>query len=223
MIDPQCEVAIVEDHTLLAESLAMAMRLRAFNVVVIEIGERGLASIQHDLLAAQPGAVLLDLDLGAGNRDGVTLVEPLTAVGIDVLVLTGSRDPVRFGECLAAGARAVLAKATPLDEIVRALREVTAGREVVEPSARSDLIRCWQAHRQADQQRRERFDRLTQREGEVLLDLVRGLRTSDIAAAAYVSKYTVRTQVKSILSKLEVGSQIEAVAEARRCGWGRDR
>ena len=58
---------------------------------------------------------------------------------------------------------------------------------------------------------RERLARLTPRERVVLDGLADGFRIHDIAAADVVSEATVRTQVKSILSKLEVRSQLAAV------------
>jgi DNA-binding NarL/FixJ family response regulator len=66
---------------------------------------------------------------------------------------------------------------------------------------------------------RERLDLLTVREAEVLGLLMTGLAVRDIADASVVSEATVRSQVKSILSKLEVSSQLAAVGLAHRVGW----
>ena len=85
-------------------------------------------------------------------------------------------------------------------------------------------MRGWHADRDGQRRIDERFARLTARESQVQNDLMNGLRPTEIADSARVSKFTVRSQVKSILTKLDVGSQIEAVAEARRTGWhGLDR
>jgi DNA-binding NarL/FixJ family response regulator len=63
------------------------------------------------------------------------------------------------------------------------------------------------------------FAELTRREREVLDGLVAGLRPADIARRDFVSVVTVRNQVQSVLTKLNVHSQIEAVAAARWSGW----
>lgn len=63
------------------------------------------------------------------------------------------------------------------------------------------------------------FDTLTPRERAVLGGLVSGLRPADIARRDFVSVVTVRNQVQAILTKLNVHSQIEAVAAARWSGW----
>jgi DNA-binding NarL/FixJ family response regulator len=66
---------------------------------------------------------------------------------------------------------------------------------------------------------RERLDRLSTREGEILRHLMAGRSVCEIAAQRFVSEATVRTQVKAILFKLELKSQLAAVAAARDGGW----
>lgn len=59
---------------------------------------------------------------------------------------------------------------------------------------------------------------LTRREREVLGGLVAGLRPADIARRDFVSVVTVRNQVQAVLTKLNVHSQLEAVAAVRWSG-----
>jgi len=63
------------------------------------------------------------------------------------------------------------------------------------------------------------FATLTRREREVLGGLVAGLRPADIARRDFVSVITVRNQVQAILTKLNVHSQLEAVAAVRWSRW----
>lgn len=63
------------------------------------------------------------------------------------------------------------------------------------------------------------FDFLTPREAEVLGDIIDGRSADDISRESGVAISTVRSQIKSILQKLGVGSQIAAVALARRSHW----
>jgi DNA-binding NarL/FixJ family response regulator len=60
---------------------------------------------------------------------------------------------------------------------------------------------------------------LTAREQEVLGHLSHGRRVNEIARLNETSESTVRTQVKRVLAKLEVGSQTAAVVLALRAGW----
>jgi DNA-binding NarL/FixJ family response regulator len=75
------------------------------------------------------------------------------------------------------------------------------------------------AHLAAARPDQQGFATLTRREREVLGGLVGGLRPADIARRDFVSVVTVRNQVQAILTKLNVHSQLEAVAAVRWSGW----
>lgn len=66
------------------------------------------------------------------------------------------------------------------------------------------------------------FAALTNREKVVLAELMEGHCAEEIAKAAFLSISTIRSQIKSILQKLGVNSQLAAVALARRVGWSPD-
>jgi len=66
---------------------------------------------------------------------------------------------------------------------------------------------------------REPFERLTAREQQVLRELGNGKVVTTIAEEWFVSEATVRSQVRGVLTKLAVSSQLEAVALALRVGW----
>jgi DNA-binding NarL/FixJ family response regulator len=55
----------------------------------------------------------------------------------------------------------------------------------------------------------------------VLAALVEGECAADIASRATLSEATVRSHIRSVLAKLGVGSQLQAVARVRRAGWDR--
>jgi DNA-binding NarL/FixJ family response regulator len=63
------------------------------------------------------------------------------------------------------------------------------------------------------------FERLTARERKVLAALVEGLSAEEIAESHFVSLTTVRSQIRAVLQKLGVRSQLAAVAYANRVGW----
>lgn len=216
-LPPDAPVLIVDDHELVAASLALG--LRAEGVAARHEAPRGA----EEVLAAVgpgPGLVLLDLDLGRDDRhrpiDGARLVEPLCAAGWRVLVLSGSTDRARIGAALAAGAVAAVPKSAPFPRLLDAVRDSLAGREVMPERRRRELVELHE-HRQADiAEVAAKVERLTQREREVLAHLAAGRRAQAVADAFVVSLATVRTQIRSIFRKLEVSSQIEAVALYRR-------
>lgn len=213
-------IALVEDHTLFADSLDMVFTVEGYDVRRVTIPEEGgsMASMLSAILASHPRIVLLDLDLGRLG-DATRLISPIARAGVNVVVVTASPDRSRWGECLRLGARKVISKSRPLTEILSTVRRLVQGLPVTDVAEREELLRLWHEERSDRQLARERLDRLTQREREVLAMLVRGKAVRDIAAEKVVSEATVRTQVKSILAKLEVSSQLAAVGLAHHVGW----
>ena len=134
-------------------------------------------------------------------------------------MVTGSTDRARWGDAIRAGARKVLSKSQPLRDILATVRRITAGLPVMDREEREELLAEWTRHAVEPQGLRERLDQLTIRESEVLGHLMKGRAVREIAGLSVVSEATVRTQVKSILAKLEVSSQLAAVGMAHEIGW----
>jgi DNA-binding NarL/FixJ family response regulator len=215
-------VLVIEDHTLFAESVSVALRLAGFDVQRLPF-TRG-AGIVTAAVRARPRIAIVDLDLGA-HGDGTDLIAPLRAAGAAVIVVTASDDRVRWGGCLHRGAAAVLSKSWPLKTLVVCVQRVATGMPVTTRHDHDELVDLWRREGRERDQLRERFARLSLRERQVLGDLVAGHTVRDIARLDVVSEATVRCQVKAILSKLEVSSQLTAVALARQVDWhatGRD-
>ena len=82
-------VLIIEDHTLFAESLEVALSLEGYDVRRLPLPEEGgsLATLRSTALRINPRIVLLDLDLGRFG-DGSALVAPLSRAGANVVVVT---------------------------------------------------------------------------------------------------------------------------------------
>ncbi|WP_141796704.1 response regulator transcription factor [Nocardioides sp. SLBN-35] len=212
-------VVIVEDHALFAQSLDFALTREDHDVRVLTPDDfASPAALLARVRELRPRIVLLDLDLGPLG-DGRLLIAPLARAGVPVLVLTATTDRVRWGECLAAGARRVLSKAGSLDAVLAVITSLARGGPVMDETERAELIALARENGKEHREIRVRFERLTPREAVVLGHLMRGETVHDIAAAFVVSESTVRTQVKRILAKLEVSSQLAAVGLANRVGW----
>ncbi|GCD91347.1 LuxR C-terminal-related transcriptional regulator [Nocardioides sp. LS1] len=213
-------VAIVEDHQLFAEALDVAMTLEGHDVHRVPITDHAVSTghLLTQVLRMRPRVVLLDLDLGS-TGNGTRLVEPLTQAGIAVVVVTASIDRARWGECLRYGARTVLPKSTPLNTILATIRLIGEGRPVLSREERDRLLAVYHHEKAKIQDLRDRLEQLTLREREVLAHLMAGRPVRDIAKLSFVSEATVRTQVKSILAKLDVTSQLAAVGAAHQASW----
>ncbi|HSN07358.1 MAG TPA: response regulator transcription factor [Candidatus Angelobacter sp.] len=210
-------VLLVEDHELLAEMLCTA--LVAEGVAARTVPPTATADVLRAVESDAPAVVLLDLDLGEAVGDGTALIGPIASAGSSVLLVTGSTDRLRIAAAVAAGAVGYVLKSGPFDELLAAVRDVLAGVPVLTEAERFELLALRRRASAAEAARRHPFDRLTPREQQVLRALTEGHSVDAIADRWVVSPATVRTQVRGILTKLGVGTQLAAVALARRSGW----
>jgi DNA-binding NarL/FixJ family response regulator len=139
-----------------------------------------------------------------------------------VLVLTTfDLDEYAFG-ALRVGASGFLLKDVRPAELITAIRTVAAGNAVVSPRITRRLLEEYApvmpapAGRQAE--RYPQLSALTEREGEVLAAVARGLSNAEIAAKLFVSETTVKSHVGRILAKLGLRDRIQIVVLAYEAG-----
>lgn len=210
-------VLVVDDHALLADALCLELTDAGF--VPHAVAGPSTTDVLDAAAAHRPQVVLLDLDLGEAVGSGRDLVADLTAQGAAVVVLTGSTDELAHAACLEAGAVGVVSKAEPFAHLCVCVAAAAEGQPLVPATRRAELLGRLREARAEERRRTEPFRRLTAREQAVLGGLMAGESAADIAAASYVSLATVRTQIRSILWKLGVRSQLEAVSLAHTAGW----
>ena len=213
------QLMIIDDHPLLALGLRGQLEGVGFGVEVLDPAA-GPEALVAAVLDRNPDCVVIDLGMPFLGG-GAALIAPLVAHSLRIVVLTGETDRWRWVEAAQAGADVVVSKAEPLDEIVDVIGRVAAG-QTVRPHQRTELLAEYRTIERDRHQCREPFARLSRREREVLAGLMDGFGPSELAQRDFVSVETVRTQVKRILRKLQVGSQLEAVALANRAGWTMD-
>ena len=209
-------IVIVDDHPLLATALRKELERSGVGVEQLD-PMIGAEQLLEAISSRQPHCAVLDLGLPFPGG-GSALIRPLVDQGIRVVVLTGETEQHLLARSSGAGAEAVLSKSEPLNDIVDTILRAADG-EAVRTAQQAEL--AVELHRlMAEQnQRQSPFDGLSLRERQVLAGLMDGVRPSVLAERNYVSVSTVRTQVKGLLCKLGVSSQLEAVAMAHRSRW----
>jgi DNA-binding NarL/FixJ family response regulator len=212
-------VVIVEDHGLIAQTVAAA--LEAHDVHVHVIDAPSTTDLVGAVIAHDPTLALLDLDLGHG-RDSLELIPRLVEVDVPVVMVTGVSDPVRLAQCVRAGAVGILDKSVSFEELLASVQEAIARRGLMTKYERDEHLAFLRKHEAKEAGRLAPFAELTPREADVLLALVAGRTVEEITQEAGVSISTVRTQVQAILRKLGVSSQLAAVGLARQAGWPED-
>jgi len=212
-------VLIVDDHELVRAALVATLRgegIHAYACTHVTIS--GILAEAHSL---PPGVVLLDLDLGAGpdgrHIDGIDAIGGLRAEGWTVVVLTGSPGPrsARIAAAIAAGALGQVPKIASFDLLVGSVRQAIGGTALMTQEERRGWLDRDRTERAAARHRDMLLGRLTARERFVLVQLAEGRRAAEIASESVVAVATVRTQIRAILAKLEVTSQLGAVALLR--------
>jgi two-component system nitrate/nitrite response regulator NarL len=197
----------------------MALRIEGYDARRLDLQTcDGPSKVLPAVIRMRPRAVLLDLDLGS-HGSGLDLIQPLSMAGVAVIVVTSAIDNARWGECVSQGARKVIPKSAQLGEILGSIRRMVNGLPMMTPRERDELIQCWQRNLMVERELQARLAHLTHGEAEVLGYLMMGKQVGDIAKERFVSESTVRTQVKAVLAKLQVGSQLTAVGLAHKANW----
>lgn len=203
------KVVICDDHAVFADSLAMVLSDSGHDVVGVvyspEAASRLLSGVAADIC-------LIDLQFPSGSALESLPELVRSAPATRFVVLSGSIDAELLDAAIAAGVRGFAHKGQQADEIVGMLARVHAGEVVVDPATGTRMA----LRPQSEAQRLAHY--LTPREREVLIRLVRGESTATLARTMQITRSTARSHVQSVLTKLGVHSQREAVIAAARYG-----
>jgi two-component system, NarL family, nitrate/nitrite response regulator NarL len=210
-------VLVVDDHEMVGALIVMGLCARGLRACRLPVTTP--AQMLSIAAALGRGLVLVDLDLGVGIDDvpvdEIALIEGLDARGWRALVVSATTDQRRVAAAVAAGAVGFIPKTEPIETLLDVVAAAAEGHPVLAAQERDTWLGIHRRATAAARQRRTKLGRLTSREHEVLELLARGERAGAIAQEAVVSLTTVRSQIRSILIKLEVNSQLEAVALLR--------
>jgi DNA-binding NarL/FixJ family response regulator len=181
------------------------------------VGEASTGVEACDLASTlRPDVVLMDVQLP--DLDGIEATRRITKTpdGPRVLVLTTYDIDEYAYESMRAGASGFLLKRTRAEELVDAVRVVSAGDALPRRAATERLIAEVASRNGA--RPNEAFASLTDREAEVLAFAARGLSNLEIAEALGVSIQTIKTHLKHVYMKLDVRDRVQAVIAAYEAG-----
>jgi DNA-binding NarL/FixJ family response regulator len=213
-------VLLADDQPLLRRGFRMIIEAEDDLMVTGEAGDGGAAV--EAARRSPPDVVLMDIRMP--GTDGIEATRRIVAFNpaVRVLVLTTfDVDEYAFG-ALRAGASGFLLKDVRPAELITAIRTVAAGDAVVSPRVTRRILEEYaQVMPLPSARRAERYPRLsslTDREGEVLEAVARGLSNAEIAAALCVSDATVKSHVGRILAKLGLRDRVQIVVLAYEAG-----
>ena len=211
-------ILIVAAHPLISSSLAMSLRQSGFAYVETTAPD-DLAALAEDAAVDLVAGCIVLVNLLHDGRAMLPLIEALARQGGRVVGITSREDPSLPGDCLRRGAETIVDATASIPTLVDVLRRVMSGERTMTTEERAALLEAAQRRDAAEAALHRVFDVLTQREADVLADLVAGAAPKQIAQAKGISLSTVRGHIRRVLSKLDVSSQREALAMARHAGW----
>ncbi|WP_327367892.1 helix-turn-helix transcriptional regulator [Streptomyces sp. NBC_01217] len=208
---------VVDDHRLLAEALASALKLRGHRVLAAAAPASGAAEL---VVSRAPEVCLFGTAAPAapGAFDAIVRIRR-ERPQVAVVVLGPVPSPRGIAAAFAAGAAGYVRHDERMEGVERAMVKARAGEAAVAPQllqgAFAELLNPAAA---PDDEGQRLLQMLTPREVEVLVRVAEGEDTRLIAAGMRIASSTARTHVQRVLMKLGVGSRLEAAALAARTG-----
>jgi DNA-binding NarL/FixJ family response regulator len=185
------------------------------------VGQAGSIAEARGMLEERQHPIdVVVLDLGLPDGYGADLIKELHEKNpqAQALVLSASLDRANIARAVELGAAGVLSKTAHLDEVVQAVRRLRAGEALMPLEEVVGLLRFAGSQREQEYEARQAIEKLTPREIEVLQALAEGLDSEGIAEMLHIALRTERNHMASILKKLEVHSQLQALVFALRHG-----
>jgi two-component system response regulator DevR len=204
-------ILLVDDHEVVRDGVKSLINA---NDDLTVVGEAG--SVQEAIdqaMRTKPDVVVMDVRLADGS--GIVATREIRAKleKTQVLMLTSFADDEALFASIMAGAAGYVLKQIRGGELIRAIREVGAGRSLLDPQVTHSVL---ERLRKGKTMRDEKLARLSAQEERILTLIAKGLTNGQIGSELKLAEKTVKNYVSTILSKLEVARRAEAAAYLAR-------
>jgi DNA-binding NarL/FixJ family response regulator len=208
---PKIKVLLAEDHTVVAEGLQSLLK-DSFDLVGMVHDGRALLDAAEKL---RPDVIVTDISMPLLN--GLDAVRQIRASRPETrfIILTMHRDTHLAAEAFRAGVSGYLLKVSPVEELVKAIREVAQGRSYVTTLLAKDLINLLI---EAGAAQREGGSALTPRQREVLQLIAEGRTMKEVAGILEISPRTAESHKYDIMQALSARTTAELIQYAIRTG-----
>ncbi|MCK6623788.1 MAG: DNA-binding response regulator [Anaerolineae bacterium] len=219
----QARILLADDHELFREGLAALLNIQPDLTVAGQAGDGFEAlTLARDL---QPDLIVMDISMPiCDGLEATRLIRATpTLLEAKILVLTVHEKDDKLLEAIKAGANGYLLKSTGSADFLKGIRGALAGEAVLPPKLAVRLLEEFARLANHPQLTAvELSATLTQREHEILSRVAGGASDKEIAAQLFLSRHTVKTHLRSILSKLHAVNRRQAAQLAVQLGLVKD-
>jgi DNA-binding NarL/FixJ family response regulator len=203
-------IVLCDDHELVRRGLRSVLQGVPGYEVVAEAGnaEEALAAVEE----LHPDVVVMDVRLPA--RSGIEACRDIRSAHPDtrVLILTSYADDEALFSSIMAGAAGFVLKQVRGADLVGAIREVAAGRSLLDPAVTARVLARLRGSGSAGPGGTD----LTEQEQKILDLVAKGLTNRQIAEQVFLAEKTVKNYVSNILMKLGLSRRAEVAAYMAR-------
>jgi DNA-binding NarL/FixJ family response regulator len=214
MTEAKIRILVVEDHTVVRKGLCALLSSERYGCEVVGEAADGVEAVAKAEVL-KPDVILMDLMMPRMGGIEATRAICQRDPHARVLILTSFDEQARVSMALKVGALGYVLKDSSPEELVHAIRSVYLGQVTV-PAALAPAMLVQESPAELPPP-----TQLTERELDVLRALARGLSNQEIADTLSLSTHTVRSHVRSILSKLNFNNRTQAAAYAIEIGLAR--
>jgi DNA-binding NarL/FixJ family response regulator len=213
--DQPITVLVADERRAVAEALALALSRE--EGLRVEVAQSASEAVR---MAARNGAAVVFLDLGMPGPGGIESIRRIreAAPAAIVIAMGAFDDDLLWARAIEAGAMGYVSRGTALDDLPRIVRRAARGGTLISPDDEARLFRLLRRQRHQDSTERQRVNRLTPRQLEILQLTADGMTPAQIAERLDMSPLTLRTHVQNILTRLGVHTKLEAVTVTMRHG-----
>lgn len=206
-------VSLADDHPFVLMGIRSLIEMEEeFEIASASTdGETAVA----DILESRPDVAIIDISMP--KLDGVQVIARLRAERPDLkmLALTVHEDAAYLHQVLRAGADGYLLKRSAAEEVVRAIHDVSAGQQFIDPAIASKVTGLISGEAPP-------IEALSEREIDVLRLLAQGFTSKEIADQLQIGVKTVETYKSRATTKLDLRTRAQIVRFAVTQGWLND-
>ncbi|MGD1090750.1 MAG: response regulator transcription factor [Bryobacteraceae bacterium] len=208
-------ILLADDHTVMRRGIRFLLENQPEFSVVAEAADGREAVEQAE--ATQPDVAVVDIAMP--NLSGIEAAQRINAAlpHVAIVILSMHSDEGYVLRALKAGAKGYLLKDSAEGDLIEAIKVVYQGRTFFSAEITKMLVADY-VQEIRSRGAEDSYDLLTSREREILQLLAERKSNKEIAAALYLSPYTVETHRRNLQEKLNLHSLAELILYAVRKG-----